>query len=238
MAVVVAQWAKSLSQLRDNEHMSDTLGGDVRHMPYDTLSTETWMSPDADPTRPPSKRKESRQRVLLRAQVHVVRLQSELMVTDISRSGLRGATDVNLRVGQAAYISLDDLTHVAGSIRWTQDGRFGMKFSKMLDVLPECAHVDLGHLPDHQERMPRTATRLKARLSLSSWSSTARIRNVSKTGMMIETDLPVVPEQQLLINLSDGKIFDAAVKWVEGDRVGIELATPVSILHLTYGDLR
>lgn len=207
-------------------------------MAYDALDTEAWMSPDAEIAQSMSKRRENRQRVLLRAQVHVVRLQSELMVTDISRSGLRGATDINLRVGQAAFISLDDLTHVAGSIRWIQDGRFGMKFSKMLDVLPACAHVDLGHLPDHQERMPRTATRLKARMSLSSWSSAARIRNVSKTGMMIETDLPVIPDQQLLINLSDGKIFDAEVKWVEGDRVGIQLATPVSILHLTYGDLR
>jgi len=207
-------------------------------MAYDALDAEAWISPDAEIAQSTSKRKENRQRVLLRAQVHVVRLQSDLLVTDISRSGLRGATDINLRVGQTAFISLDDLTHVAGSIRWIQDGRFGMKFSKMLDVLPACAHVDLGHLPDHQERMPRTATRLKARLSLSSWSSEARIRNVSKTGMMIETDLPVIPEQQLLINLSDGKIFDAEVKWVEGERVGIQLATAVSILHLTYGDLR
>lgn len=218
--------------------MSGTLGGDVQNMAYDALDTEAWISPDAEIAQSTSKRKENRQRVLLRAQVHVVRLQSDLLVTDISRSGLRGATDINLRVGQTAFISLDDLTHVAGSIRWIQDGRFGMKFSKMLDVLPASAHVDLGHLPDHQERMPRTATRLKARLSLSSWSSEARIRNVSKTGMMIETDLPVIPEQQLLINLSDGKIFDAKVKWVEGDRVGIQLATAVSILHLTYGDLR
>jgi len=218
--------------------MSGTLGGDVQNMAYDALDAEAWISPDAEIAQSTSKRKENRQRVLLRAQVHVVRLQSDLLVTDISRSGLRGATDINLRVGQTAFISLDDLTHVAGSIRWIQDGRFGMKFSKMLDVLPACAHVDLGHLPDHQERMPRTATRLKARLSLSSWSSEARIRNVSKTGMMIETDLPVIPEQQLLINLSDGKIFDAEVKWVEGERVGIQLATAVSILHLTYGDLR
>ena len=206
-------------------------------MPFDSMKAEQWLTPDVLPTPTPSKRKESRQRVLLRAQIHVIRLQSDLLVTDISRSGLRGTTDIDLRIGQPAYVSLDDLTHVAGSIRWTQDGRFGMKFSKMLDVLPECAHGDLGHLPDHQERMPRTLTSLKAKISLSSWSSAARVRNVSKTGMMIESDLPVSPDQHLLVNLSDGKILDAIVKWVEGDRVGIQLATPVSILHLTYGKL-
>lgn len=207
-------------------------------MQNDLMSAEIWMT--SDPKQPGllSKRREDRQRVLLRAHIHVVRLQSDLTVTDISRSGLRGTTEADLRVGQPAYISLDDVTHVAGSIKWVQDGRFGMKFSRLLDVIPECAHVDLGHLPDHRERMPRTATRLKARISLSSWSSAARIRNVSTTGMMIETELPVVPEQQLLVNLSDGKIFNATVKWVEGDRVGIQLATPASILHLTHGDLR
>jgi hypothetical protein len=206
-------------------------------MPHDLLTTEVWVTPDAMLADTPSKRKENRQRVLLRAHIHVVRSQCNLTVTDISRSGLRGTTDADLRVGQPAYISLDDLTHVAGSVRWVQDGRFGMKFSKLLDVLPECTHADLGHLADHRERMPRTATHLQARISLSSWSSAARIRNVSKTGMMIETELPVIPDQQLLINLTDGKIFDATVKWVQGDRVGIQLATPVSILHLTHGDL-
>ena len=207
-------------------------------MPYDALTADSWLAPDSAPVALPTNRKENRQRVLLRAHIHVVRLQSDMMVTDISRSGLRGMTDVELRIGQAAYISLDDLTHVAGSIRWVQDGRFGMKFSRILDVIPEGVHVDLGHAPDHQERMPRTATRLKAKISLSSWSSAARIRNVSKTGMMIETDLPVTAEQQLLVSLSDGKMLDATVKWVEGERVGIQLASPVSILQLTYGDLR
>lgn len=218
--------------------MSGTLGGGVQHMPYETMSTEKWMSPAVEAAPLHSNRKEDRQRVLLRAQIHVVRLQSDLTVTDISRSGLRGMTDIELRLGQTVYISLDDLTHVAGSVRWIQDGRFGMKFSKLLDVLPECAHIDLGHSPCHQERMPRQATRFPAKISLSSWSSGARIRNVSKTGMMVETDLPVVPEQQLLVNLSDGKILNAMVKWVQGERVGIQLSTPVSILQLTYGDLR
>ena len=54
---------------------------------------------------------------------------------------------------------------------------------------------------------------------------------------MIETELMVIPEQKLLITLSDGKIFDAVVKWADGDRVGIELATPASILQFTYGGL-
>lgn len=237
MAVAVTRRAKSLSHPRDDENLSGTLGGDVHHMPYDTLNTDGRMSSDAVLAQAPSKRKESRQRVLLRADIHVVRLQSDLMVTDISRNGLRGATDVTLRIGQPAYVSLDDMTYIAGSIRWVKDGRFGMKFSKLHDLPPERGYTNRDNLPSFHERMPRTPIHLEAKLCLSGWSSAARIRNVSKTGMMIETDLPVSPEQQLLVNLSDGKILDATVKWVEGERVGIQLAAPVSILQLTYGDL-
>ena len=175
--------------------------------------------------------------MLLRAQIHVVQVQHDLMVTDISRGGLRGSSDISLRVGQPVYVSLDDLTHVAGSIRWIEDGNFGMKFTTTLDVLPECAVVEKLGQPGHRQRMPRKPAQLKAKISLANWSSPARIRNVSKTGMMIETELMVIPEQKLLITLSDGKIFDAVVKWAEGDRVGIELATPASILQFTYGGL-
>lgn len=206
-------------------------------MPYDSSIAQKWATPKVTPGPITSKRKEARQRVLLRAQIHVVRVQHDLMVTDISRSGLRGSSDISLRIGQSVYISLDDLTHVAGKIRWVQDDRFGMKFARILDVLPECAVVEKDVPLGYQQRMPRKSAWLKAKISLSDWSSPARIRNVSKTGMMVETGLSVMPEQKILITLSDGKIFDAVVKWVEEDRVGMELATPASILQFTYGIL-
>ena len=139
-----------------------------------------------------SKRKERRQRVLLRAHIHVVRIQSNFIVTDISRSGLRGTAGLNLVAGQPAFVSLDDLTYVEGTIRWVQDGRFGMTFSQLLDAVPGDGQIDLGYATDHQEHTPGAGTHLKAKLSLSSWSSTARIRNVSKNGMMVETELPVI----------------------------------------------
>ena len=206
-------------------------------MPYDSSAAHNWAAPTGTHVWITSKRKEARQRVLLRAQIHVVQVQHDLMVTDISRGGLRGSSDISLRVGQSVYVSLDDLTHVAGSIRWIENGRFGMKFATTLDVLPECAVVEKDVPLGYQQRMPRKSAWLKAKISLSDWSSPARIRNVSKTGMMVETGLSVMPEQKILITLSDGKIFDAVVKWVEGDRVGMELATPASILQFTYGIL-
>lgn len=207
-------------------------------MPFKIPNSERWISPDGDIIQSRSKRRESRQRVLLCADIHVMQMQSDFMVTDIARNGLRGATSVPLRIGQSAYVSLEGRTYIAGRIRWAKDGRFGMTFSKLDNMLPDAAHGGAGHVPSYQKSFPQAPNRVSARLCLTSWSSAVRIRNVSKTGMMIETDLPVTSEQQLLVALSDGKILDAAVKWVEGEYVGIQLAAPVSILQLTYGDLR
>lgn len=206
-------------------------------MPYHGSTAHKWAPQNGLDVPITSKRKEARQRVLLRAQIHVVQMQHDLMVTNISRGGLRGLSDISLRVGQSVYISLDDLTHVAANIRWIQDGRFGMKFAKTLDVIPEPTVVERVDQPGYQQRMLRQAAQLKAKITIANWSSPARIRNVSKTGMMLETERTLMSEQKILISLSDGKILDATVKWVEGDRVGLELATPASILQFTHGDL-
>lgn len=185
-----------------------------------------------------SKRSEARQRVLLRAQVHAVNQQAEVHIGDLSRGGFRGSTDIALDAGQMVFISLDDITHCLGTVRWTQDRRFGVKFCQPLDMLPSGSQTDLGKVPGHQARMSRITTHLKAKISLFNNSYSAKIRNISKSGMMVETDVPLTPSEQLFIKLSDGKILAADVRWVEGDRVGVQLAGSASLLQFTYGDLQ
>lgn len=207
-------------------------------MSFEILKSDAFAIPDLDQGVPISKRSEARQRVLLRAQLHAVNHQAEVDISDISRSGLRGSSDIALCVDQMVFISLDDITHCSGTVRWTQDRRFGVKFDQLLEMLPNPPPTDIGDMPDHQARMPRITTQLKAKISLCNWSCGAKIRNVSKSGMMVETDAPLITNEQLFINLSNGKILTADVRWVEGDRVGIQLASPVSILQFTYGALQ
>lgn len=206
-------------------------------MAYEFLNSDAFSVLASDDNVIPSKRSEIRQRVLLRAELHAVEIQSDVLVTDLSRSGLRGMTDIRLSIGQTVFISLDDITHCSGTVRWTQDRRFGIKFNRLLEILPVSSETDAGQMPNHQARIPRTPTSLKAKISLCESPCSAKIRNVSKSGMMVETELPLTTNQQLLVNLSDGKILTADVRWVEGDRVGMQLASPVSILQFTYGDL-
>lgn len=207
-------------------------------MSFEFLKSDTFAIWEGDDSLLESKRQEARQRVLLRARLHAVEQQDNVQVTDLSRSGLRGKSDIAMSVGQKVFISLDEMTHCSGTVRWTQDRRFGLKFDNLLEILPSHSPADSGTRPDHQQRMPRMTTNLQAKIRLSSWSCGAKIRNISKSGMMLETDRPLHTNQQLLVSLSDGRILIADIRWVEGDRVGIHLANPVSILQLTYGGLR
>lgn len=207
-------------------------------MAFEQLNNEVFAHSEQDDSLLESKRNEVRQRVLLRAQLNAVGQQADVQITDLSRSGLRGKSDISLHTGQTAFISLDGITHYSGTVRWTQDHRFGLKFCKLLKLLPTDAQTDVGSLPDHQERMPRKRTNLKARISLSSWSCGAQIRNISNSGMMLETEKLVTTDQQLLVSLSDGRILTADVRWVEGDRVGVHLPSPASILQSKFCALR
>lgn len=205
-------------------------------MSFESFNTNGFSERDASLLE--SKRIEARRRVLLRAELHLVEQQDDVKVTDLSRSGLRGKSDISLSVGQMVFISLDGITHCSGTIRWTQDHRFGLKFCKMLDALPNDSQTDTGNLPYHQERMPRKSTNLNARISVSSWSCGAQIRNISQSGMMLETEQLLTADQQFLVNLSDGRILAADIRWVEGDRIGVQMASPVAILQSRFSVLR
>lgn len=207
-------------------------------MSYEPFHSESFVTSEPNDGAFISKREDERQRVLLTAQLHVIDCQGDVHVTDLSRSGMRGTTNIALEVGVKVFVSLDDITHCSGTVRWTQDRRFGLKFCRLLDMIPIGLSNDFGLVPDHRERMPRITTNLNATISLCRWTSKARIRNVSKSGMMVETELPLTANQQLLVNLSDGKILTADARWVEGNRVGVRLSNPVSILQFTHGRLR
>lgn len=206
-------------------------------MSLENLKNESFFESIIDYKRSPSNRREARQRVLLGAHLHVIDQQGEIRVTDLSRSSMRAVTDLRLSIDQSIFVSLDNVTHCLGNVRWTQDRRVGIKFAKLLEVIPDNLTIDTRSLPSHREQTPQIATNLLAKITVSNASATARIRNVSKSGMMIETDMRLNADKQLLISLSDGKILTASVKWVEGDRVGVELSSPVSVLQFSYGGL-
>jgi hypothetical protein len=182
-------------------------------------------------------RSETRRTVLLRAQVHPVEGGGKAQVVNLSRSGLRAIGDIAIAVGQAVYVSLDDITHVGAIVRWTDQRRFGLEFENALDVLPDFAQLDPGHGQHHKMRAPRITTNLTAKISWGCSPFHAKVRNILHRGMMLDTDAPIQAGQLIFVKLSNGTFVPAEVRWSEYPRIGVELAHPVSILLLTHGDL-
>lgn len=207
-------------------------------MLFDKMNGKFPTSPGAEDVNKSSKRSEVRRLVILNAGLQQITRFGHAHVVNLSRSGLRGVTDMSLTVGQSIVASLDDITHCAGSVRWIDQRRFGMQFDTVLDGIPDNVPEDPGGTIRYTERPPRITTNLIAKIRLCGQSFSAKIRNVSKSGMMVETEFPLSPGHQLFIKLSNNKVVPAEVIWHEGSRAGVRLNSPISILQFTYGDLR
>jgi hypothetical protein len=207
-------------------------------MLFEKMNGKFETGPNPDDVGLPSKRNEIRRLVILKAQLQPITRYGHAHIVNLSRTGLRGVTDMALTVGQFIVASLDDITHCSGEVRWIDQRRFGVQFDTILDGLPNYSQQDAGSNGAHKERQPRITTNLIAKIRLCGQPSPAKIRNISKSGMMIDTELPLSPRQQLFIKLSNNKVVPAEVVWNDGNRTGVRLSSPISILQFTYGDLR
>jgi hypothetical protein len=207
-------------------------------MLFEKMNGKFETSVNSDDVRFLSKRSEIRRLVILKAQLQPITRYGHAHIVNLSRTGLRGVTDMALTVGQSIVASLDDITHCSGEVRWIEQRRFGVQFDTILDGIPDYSQQDAGSKITHKERQPRIATNLIAKIRLCGESSSAKIRNISKSGMMIVTELSLSAGQQLFIKLSNNKVVPAEVVWNESNRTGVRLSSPISILQFTYGNLR
>jgi hypothetical protein len=80
-------------------------------------------------------------------------------------------------------------------------------------------------------RAPRTVTTLLvARLLRPGCPDTpCRIRNVSTTGLMMETHAELTPDMPVSIELRDGTRLDGSVAWYKDGRAGIAASTTIDL---------
>ena len=97
----------------------------------------------------------------------------------------------------------------------------------------------IGETPDPSER--RRASRfpvdLDARVrELGSEGVEARVLNISESGFMAATDGSFEVGTRIWLMLAGRNRVNAVVKWVAGDRIGAEFASPVSLEELRTGE--
>src|SRR5437868_2522562 len=63
-------------------------------------------------------------------------------------------------------------------------------------------------------------------------STEVRVRNISTTGAMIESQTPVMVGSQPLLELSDSVSISATVEWTVGDQMGLSFRGPLDLSRL------
>lgn len=97
----------------------------------------------------------------------------------------------------------------------------------------------IGETPDPAER--RRATRVPVELDarvreLGAEGVEARVLNISESGFMAETDGSFEVGTRVWLMLAGRSRVNAVVKWVAGDRIGAEFASPVVLEDLSAGE--
>jgi len=82
-------------------------------------------------------------------------------------------------------------------------------------------------------RDPRVAVLRSATVQGRRGTESGRIRNLSRSGAMIECGIAFRPGEAVTIDLGDGRPIEASVRWADEDRFGVAFDEPVEAEQLT-----
>lgn len=100
------------------------------------------------------------------------------------------------------------------------------------------AHFDLTDNPGANRAQRRRLLLETAGESANGELGAVRIHNVSATGMLLETDVPLAPDETIEVDLPEAGLQAASVKWSDGTYHGCRFAQPISAATLSAIELR
>ncbi len=176
---------------------------------------------DAEPFR--EQRGQRRFRVLLQASIFPIDGTDDVTVHNISEQGLMAESDVDLSVGQVVHLSFDGTTHRSGTVRWIQGRRFGLHLEGCLGVSEALDEVEPESAPGQVPRPARLSLNIPARMSSGRPRRPAMVRNMSRSGMLLETSSGLLVGQNLLIKIGRQAPIAARVRWSAGGHIGVSV---------------
>ena len=181
----------------------------------------------------------------------------EVELINLSGGGAMIAAGFEPMLWDAVEMHLGEHGTIECVVRWIRDGRIGLEFAhetrldcsadEVATVLREVisrSFPDLVLLEEEpeddeieiEEDENRTASRhpliWNAVLHHDYQSTKVRVRNISPTGAMIESAVPVRTGTQPLLEITESVSLSATVAWVVGDQVGLTFHTPFDMRAL------
>ena len=197
----------------------------------------TAPSEDLEQDDHPERRRARRRAVFLKATVYPIDVFCDALVCDVSENGIRGEADVELAIGQIMHITLDQLAYHAGTVKWVRDRQFGLALPNALTLFGLASEdVDHGIWEGHQPRDSRLQISATARLLSGQPPRPATIKNVSSTGMLLETSPGLRAGQHVIVRAGNMQPIYGRVQWRNDARIGFKAQNPISILSFVCSE--
>lgn len=179
----------------------------------------------------PERRSAPRRAVYLHATIFPIDVFCDVRVCDASASGIKGEANVELQIGQIMHITTDQAAYHLGTVRWVSGRQFGLDLPnavKLFDLDPD--GVDHGLLESHRPRQLRYQIDATARLLAGRPPRPATIRNLSSTGLLLDTGPGLRPGQHIIVKHGNAPCVYGRVQWKDGSKIGCKAHNPISQL--------
>lgn len=195
-----------------------------------------FLPPGADDNEPSEaidRRAALRKAVLFRATIYPIDVFCDARIRDVSATGLKGEADVELAVGQTLHITTDERTYHAGIVRWVRDRVFGLDLPNACAIFGgQSNNVEHGDREGQYPRAPRAKLNATARLVAGRPPRPATVRNLSATGMLLDTSPGIKPGQHLVVRVGNSPPIYGRAQWCGDAKVGFKAQHGISILSI------
>jgi PilZ domain len=182
---------------------------------------ETGFSFSNDVPSPPDRRRDERHLKILRVGTLIADGRRELcLIRNISAGGVMAHVYSTVTPGQRVSIELKTHQPVDGRVIWVRDANAGIQFDEAMDVAELLANpqvLDNGWRP----RTPRVEVDRMATLRAGAKTQWVHARDISQSGVKLETDQPFEAGTEVVVTLEDFRPLQGVVRWSSGDHCGI-----------------
>jgi hypothetical protein len=127
------------------------------------------------------------------------------------------------QVGEPLNLELLTGDRLSGQVAWVEGSDVGLRFDQSADMFALISR-NLVHQPGDGRSMPRIEVNCPGWLEAGSRREIVMVHNLSDGGARIETRVPLVVHEQVVLTLDGFRAAPGLVRWVQGQVAGIAFA--------------
>ena len=124
------------------------------------------------------------------------------------------------QAGERLDLELLTGDRLSGVVSWAAGEEVGLAFDEPADMFALITR-NLVHQPGDARRMPRIEVNAPAWLQAGSRNEIATVHNLSDGGARIETRVPLVAHEQVVLTLDGFRPAPGIIRWVQGHEAGV-----------------